>query len=91
MALYILVKCPGKRPGLRGPYSHFTAEKKLEALEEQSLENKDNVEGEIISFPTRNLDTASRMLKEGRIDTEGYLEGTKNLRHKGVLGTTGDN
>lgn len=85
MAQYILVSCVGKRPHLRGPYDHFTAERKLEDVEEKSLETGEKITAEIVEFPTRSLEMATRMLKEQRIDESGYTEGTRNIRHKGVL------
>jgi len=64
------------KPCLRGPYhSEGRAQEKVDKLDR---------EGSIISLPTSNPDTATRMLKERRLDGLGVTEGTKNFRHRGL-------
>ena len=76
MAYWVVFLDDNGRPCLRGPYSnYFKAQEKVDKLDR---------EGEVVQLPTSNADTATRMLKERRIDELGVAEGTKNFRHKGL-------
>lgn len=64
------------KPCLRGPYhSDMQAQEKADRLE---------FDVEIVTLPTSDPDRATRILKERRIEGEGYVEGIRNFRHKGL-------
>lgn len=78
MPYWIVVIVPEhKQPALRGPY--YT--------EERAEERKDRAESEgcsahVYELNTDNPDTATRLLKEKRIETDGIREGMRRFRHR---------
>jgi len=58
---------------LRGPYTSWQAQDKVDSLD---------VEAEMHQLPTANREKAVRMLKEKKIDDVGTDEGLRNFKHK---------
>lgn len=55
----------GGQPFLRGPFSQFQA---------QRINDKQDVQGEVVPLDTRDPDRATRMLKEKRLEGEMPFE-----------------
>lgn len=72
---YYIVFVDGRgNPNQRGPFiTELRAQEKLDEMD---------VEGEIYRLPTRDPDTATRMLKDKRLDAYGVDEGTRRFSHK---------
>ena len=76
MAHWLVFDDDNGRGCLRGPYySYARAQEKGDKLLR---------EFKIVELPTSNSDKATRMIKERRIDSRGFDEGSKNMRHKNL-------
>ena len=76
MPWYLVFEDDNGHPCQRGPYyTHGRAQEKLDKLDR---------DGKLYNFRTDNPEEATRLIKEERVGSMGLMEGSQNIRHKGV-------
>lgn len=75
MPYYVISEDKKGNPTQFGPYTYREANDVRDRCE------REGKPGEIIHLRTRNPDTATRLIKEGRVEKLGIDEGTRRMSH----------
>lgn len=79
MPYYVISEDKKGNPCQFGPYAH-----NWEAEDVKERREQEGRPAEVRFLRTRNADTATRLIKEGRIEKEGLDEGSRRMRHPSV-------